>query len=303
MELNYHHLFLFWTVAREGSVIQASRTLGLSQPTLSAQLRSLETTIGKPLFARKGKHQTLTETGNIVFEYAAEIFALGKNLTDTLQGLPEKMTSPIRLGMSEGVTKLLYCRLIDHIQHQVSDLKLSCITLRTEELQTQLEGNELDIVLSDSPLTLKNVRPQNHLLVESDLMLFGTPDLISKWNSNLPESLNQSPFFIPGPQFQLRHSLEAWLTRHRVTPVVVGEYSDSTLIKLLGSTGRGFFVSPALVASDLQSLYHVSGFQKLDGYVSQVFAVTVENRPRHTEFLTALQSAASSLYQFGVSSL
>ncbi|HNJ40305.1 MAG TPA: LysR family transcriptional regulator [Acidobacteriota bacterium] len=303
MELNYHHLFLFWTVAREGSVIQASRTLGLSQPTLSAQLRSLEVTIGKPLFARKGKHQTLTETGNIVFEYATEIFALGKNLADTLQGLPETIASTIRLGISEGFSKLLGCKFIDHAQQQMPGLKIDCCTLREEELQTQLEGNELDVVLSDHPLTLKNVRPQNHLLLESDLMVFGTPDLISKWNSNLPESLNQSPFFMPAPHFQIRQSLEAWLTTHRVTPVVVGEYTDSALIKLLGSTGRGFFVSPALIADDLRSMYHVSGFQKLDGYVSQVFAVTVENRPRHTGFLASLQSAASTLQEKTIESV
>lgn len=303
MELNYHHLFLFWTVAREGSVIQASRTLGLSQPTLSAQLRSLETAIGKPLFARKGKHQTLTETGNIVFEYATEIFALGKNLTDTLQGMPEKLTSTIRLGISEGVPKLLCCKLLNSVRHQIADLKLSCTTLHEKELQTQLEENELDVVLSDIPLTLKNVRPQNHLLLESDLMLFGTPDLISQWNSTLPESLTQAPFVMPGPQIQIRHALEAWLTTHRVTPLVVGEYTDSALIKLLGSTGSGFFVSPALIADDLRSMYHVSEFQKLEGYVSQVFAVTVENRPRYVEFLTALQSAASTIQEEAIESV
>lgn len=295
MELNYHHLFLFWTVAQEGGVTQASRMLGLSQPTLSAQLRSLEMTIGKPLFARKGKHQTLTETGNIVFEYATEIFALGKNLTDTLQGMPEKLTSTIRLGICEGVPKLLCCKLINSIQHRMVDLKLYCATLPEKELQTQLEENELDVVLSDIPLSLKNVRPLNYLLVESDLMLFGTQDLISKWNSALPDSLTHAPFVLPGPQFQIRQSLEAWLTTHRVTPVVVGEYNDSTLIKLLGSTGGGFFVSPALIADDLRSMYHVSGFQKLTGYVSQVFAVTVENRPRHAEVLASLQSAASTI--------
>lgn len=295
MELNYHHLFLFWTVAREGSVIQASRSLGLSQPTLSAQIRALEITIGKPLFARKGKNQTLTETGNIVFEYATEIFALGKRLTDTLKGLPENQIATVRLGVSEAVPKLISCKLIDQATRQIPGIKVECETLTEEELKARLEANELDVALTDAALALKNVRPHNFLLLESDLMLCGTPDLISRWNSNLPESLNQSPFLMPGPQFQIRQSLEAWLTTQRVTPMVVGEYNDSAMIKLLGSTGRGFFVSPALVASDLHSMYHVSGFQKLEGFFSQVFAVTVENRPRHTEFLTSLQSAASTI--------
>ena len=38
--LNYHHLLYFWQVAREGSVVRAARTLHLSQPTVSAQVRA-----------------------------------------------------------------------------------------------------------------------------------------------------------------------------------------------------------------------------------------------------------------------
>ena len=40
--LNYHHLLYFWTVAREGTVARASKQLGLAQPTISGQLRTLE---------------------------------------------------------------------------------------------------------------------------------------------------------------------------------------------------------------------------------------------------------------------
>ena len=40
--LNYHHLRYFWTVAREGSIVSASKLLGLSQPGISTQLKSLE---------------------------------------------------------------------------------------------------------------------------------------------------------------------------------------------------------------------------------------------------------------------
>jgi LysR family transcriptional activator of nhaA len=39
--LNYQHLYYFWTVAREGGVTQASKKLGLAQPTISSQLSVL----------------------------------------------------------------------------------------------------------------------------------------------------------------------------------------------------------------------------------------------------------------------
>jgi LysR family transcriptional activator of nhaA len=51
--LNYHHLFYFFNVAREGSVAAAAARLRLSQPTVSAQVRTLEDALGEQLFTRR----------------------------------------------------------------------------------------------------------------------------------------------------------------------------------------------------------------------------------------------------------
>ena len=48
--LNYHHLLYFWSVAKHGTVAKAGEALRLSQPTISAQLRVLEDTLGEKLF-------------------------------------------------------------------------------------------------------------------------------------------------------------------------------------------------------------------------------------------------------------
>jgi len=53
--LNYHHLHYFWVVAKEGTISAACKWLRLAQPTISAQLRSLESSIGEDLFTRKGR--------------------------------------------------------------------------------------------------------------------------------------------------------------------------------------------------------------------------------------------------------
>jgi LysR family transcriptional regulator, transcriptional activator of nhaA len=68
--LNYHHLLYFWMVARTGSITRASQELRLSQPTISAQLRSLEESLGEKLFTRQGRKLVLTEAGQVVWRYA-----------------------------------------------------------------------------------------------------------------------------------------------------------------------------------------------------------------------------------------
>ena len=74
-ELNYHHLLYFWTVVREGSVTAACKRLHLAQPTVSAQIKSLERAMGQPLFARSGRRLVLTDFGRMVHGYAERIFA------------------------------------------------------------------------------------------------------------------------------------------------------------------------------------------------------------------------------------
>jgi LysR family transcriptional regulator, transcriptional activator of nhaA len=65
--LNYHHLFYFWAVAKEGSLRRAAEKLHISQPTISEQIRHLEEVLGERLFSRSTRCLTLTDSGQLVF--------------------------------------------------------------------------------------------------------------------------------------------------------------------------------------------------------------------------------------------
>ncbi|RYZ97910.1 MAG: LysR family transcriptional regulator, partial [Proteobacteria bacterium] len=66
--LNYHHLYYFRTIANEGSIARAAEKLRLGQSTLSAQLKTLEESLGIALFDRKHKKLILTEQGRMALE-------------------------------------------------------------------------------------------------------------------------------------------------------------------------------------------------------------------------------------------
>ena len=78
--LNYHHLYYFWMVAKEGTVSAAAERLHLARPTVTSQIRDLENSVGQKLFRHKGRALVLTEFGQDVFRYADEIFAIGHEL-------------------------------------------------------------------------------------------------------------------------------------------------------------------------------------------------------------------------------
>ena len=67
--LNYSHLHYFWTVAREGSIASASKSLHLTPQTISGQLKLLDEAVGQPLFNRAGRRLVLSDMGKVVFGY------------------------------------------------------------------------------------------------------------------------------------------------------------------------------------------------------------------------------------------
>src|SRR5438477_11318893 len=84
--LNYHHLYYFWVVAREGSIARACEQLQLAQPTISHQIHELEENLAQKLFTRVGRTIQLTEHGKTVYRYANQIFELGRELQETVKG-------------------------------------------------------------------------------------------------------------------------------------------------------------------------------------------------------------------------
>ena len=110
--LNYHHLLYFWAVARTGSIAKASRELLVSQPTISTQIKTLETSLGEKLLERVGRGLELTDTGRIVLSYAEEIFSLGRELKETVRHIPEGRPLRLRVGIADVVPKLLAQKLL-----------------------------------------------------------------------------------------------------------------------------------------------------------------------------------------------
>ena len=110
--LNYHHLRYFWTVARKGGVRKAAEELHVSQPSISAQLRLLEESLGQKLFRRSGRNLVLTETGQLVLNYADEIFSAGRELMNAVKQRPGKHPVRLNIGLTDAFPKLIAWQIL-----------------------------------------------------------------------------------------------------------------------------------------------------------------------------------------------
>src|SRR5687767_7870889 len=110
--VNYHHLLYFWVVAREGGLAPAGKVLRLSHPTLSAQVHALEDSRGEKLFTKVGRKLALTEMGRVVFRYADEIFKLGGEMVEAVQGRATRQKLRLDVGVTDVVPKHIVRRLL-----------------------------------------------------------------------------------------------------------------------------------------------------------------------------------------------
>ena len=294
--LNYHHLLYFYTVAREGGVAAASRRLRLSQPTISTQLRQLEERLGTPLFDRGGRRMALTEAGRTAFRYADEIFGLGRELLDSLQGRPEGRSLRLRLGISEALHKLVAYRLIEPALQLPTGVQVECHQDRLDRLLSLLASHELDLIISDAPLGPGAVKAFNHPLGHSNVAIFAAPALATRLRRGFPGSLDRAPFLLPAPGCALRRELEHWFDRVGVRPDIVGEFDDSALLKAFGQSGVGAFAGPTVVSGEIVRQYRVRELGLADAVAERYFAISSERRLKHPGVVAISTAARNALF-------
>jgi len=83
--VNFQHIRAFHAVAKHRSVVQAARVLGVSQPTLSQQIKALEDRHRARLFERTGRHLTLTTLGVELFAAAVRLMASMDDVENVLK--------------------------------------------------------------------------------------------------------------------------------------------------------------------------------------------------------------------------
>ncbi|MGF1582419.1 MAG: transcriptional activator NhaR [Gemmataceae bacterium] len=296
--LNYHHLRYFWSVVRYGTITAACEELDVSQPTVTAQLKSLEKALGQPLFEKSGRTLALTEAGKVVYEYAQEIFQLGREMCNTLRGWPDRQR-PTRLtvGVTYVVPKLIVHRLLQPALALPEPIQLVCLEGEMKTLLSKLSTHDLDLVLSDMPLPADmNVKAFNHMLGECGVSFFASQELATKYRKGFPHSLDKAPFLLPGADTALRRSLEHWFDNEKIAPFVRGEFVDSALTKVFGQEGLGVFATPTVIEKEVRRQYRVALIGQLEAVRESFYAFSVERKLKHPAVVAITEAARTDLF-------
>lgn len=293
--LNYHHMLYFWTVARKGSIAAASQELRLAAPTISNQIRKLEESLGEKLFQRSGRALVLTDMGRIALRYADEIFSLGQEFTDTMKDRPTGRPLRFCVGIADVLPKLIAYKLLEPAFKLGQAVRIICREDRPEHLLADLAVHDLDVVLSDSPVSPSaNIRAFSHLLGECGVAFFATEG-VELGSQRFPKCVNGARLLVPTDNSAFRRNLDEWLAAHDLRPVVIGEFEDFALLRAFAEEGFGMFAAPAVIEKQLRR-YGFKRIGKTDEIRVRFYALSVERRIQHPAVAAICAGAQERLF-------
>ncbi len=292
--INYNHLFYFWNVADAGSIAAASKRLYLTPQTISTQIKLLEEASGTPLFQKSGRRLVLTEQGVVVKDFADEIFSLGLELSQYMRGSEQLSANDLTVGIVETLPKIAVEQLLEPAFD--SNVRLICLEGDLATLIDALHKHELDLIVSDQSIPVDDSsRIYIHALGQSKLALFAPPLMMEKYSHDFPNELNDAPILLPTENSPLRRAGEDWFIQHGITPSIVAECSDSGLIKAIASAGRGMFIAPINIQTEIEKATGCKLVGELDDFTERYYAITLDKKIKHPLVSEIADSARTSL--------
>lgn len=232
--LNYHHLYYFMIIAELNSISKAAEKLMLGQPTLSAQLKHFEDSLGVQLFERQHKKLILTEHGKLAFEYARNIFKMGGEMYEALHDRLKPSKINIQLGALDSIPKQVMLQLTQAAL-KIAPCSISLVEGKFEELMRDLSFHKVDLAISNFLPKLEATKGLYHKVISKrPLGIYGSPKFKSL-RKKFPQSLNDQPIVLPTYDSQMRYDLEHWLSLNEISVDVIAETQDTALKKLMAT--------------------------------------------------------------------
>ena len=250
MELRVLRYFV--TVAEEGHVTRAAERLGMQQPPLSQQIRSLEARLGAALFKRHPKGVTLTDAGRALHGEARRILDAVAALEERMQRIVRGLDGVLAVGLSSSVAAHAFTpRLLRCCRREYPGIDLRLSEANAAELIEGVAGGRLHCGLLRVPVARPPGLAFESLLSEPAVLALPIDHrLAASYGANqvVPlHALHGEPMILvrrPGAP-GLYGNLLGLLDRHGVGVDVVAEVERMMSNLNLVASGAGITVVPA----------------------------------------------------------
>ena len=292
--INYNHLYYFWHVCKEGSVVGAAEALYLTPQTITGQIKALEERLQGKLFRRQGRGLVPSELGQLVFRYADRMFTLSQEMLDIVNYRKESSLL-FDVGIADALSKRLVSGVLDAAVVEDEQIHLRCFESTHEMLLEQLSQHKLDMIISDCPID----STQQEGLFSVKIGECG----ISFWSQNpvpdlpFPACLETRRLLIPGRRSMLGRKILNWINTQGLKVEILGEFDDAALMKAFGAAHNAIFVAPSLYGQDIYNDENIVEIGRIENVMEEYHAIFAERMIQHPAVQRVCNRDYSALFK------
>jgi LysR family cyn operon transcriptional activator len=229
------HLRYFLAVAEAGSFSRAADRLGISQPSISQQIRDLESGLRVPLFQRRGRRILLTPNGVAFRGHARAILRQLEICLQELGGAPGQLRGMLHLGVVPILNVPLVPRLMGLFAADHPGISLTVEEISSTEIETALEEGRMDVGLGFVTRHSPHLRYERLCTDEFALIVPTNHPWARRRKIDFAELHQQRLLQLPD-SFVMRRMTDEICRNHQVRPRTVAEINAiETLLRSLAS--------------------------------------------------------------------
>jgi DNA-binding transcriptional LysR family regulator len=250
--LNFNQFRVFYYAAKNLNFTAAAGELFITQPAVTAQIKSFEEFCNLKLFKKKGRKIYLTDEGRSLYKYAVKIFKFEKEIEAVIDDMRELKRGVLSLGTTKAYARYFM------------PLMISTFHQNYPQIQIQLnEGSSLDMIhgLLDFKIEVAIIakaedNPEVHFFPfsqEEMAVIVSRHHPLARKKTVSFKDLASEPFIMKEKGSGTRKLVEELFEAENCTPNILMETSNTEFIKQLVQRGEGVsFVVKEAVAAELK---------------------------------------------------
>jgi DNA-binding transcriptional LysR family regulator len=249
MKVQLQQLRYFLAVVEARHFTHAADAVGVSQPTLSKQVHTLEETLGAPLFERARGAVSLTAAGEILLPLARRMVADADAARDAVQEIVGLRRGRVRVGATPSLCSSLVPTVLYRFREEHPDIELYVNEGSSQDLIADLLARDLDLALIVQPEQGVDASLHAAPLLRESLVVASVrsgPPPTPRVQLDLTE-LRDQPLVMFRPGYDLRDvTLEA-CRRAGFTPRFAVEGGEMDAVLAFVEAGLGMALVPSMV--------------------------------------------------------
>jgi DNA-binding transcriptional LysR family regulator len=174
--ISLQKLEVFLLVVELGGIGRAADHLNVSQPVVTAHMRTLQERVGAKLIYRDGHQMRLTEMGEAVHAWATEVLTRSREVARQIQGLADGATGTAVVASSMSVGSYMLPEIVSEFVRERPRASITLLVSDAEDAKAAAEQGDADfaVVTSDSEFDASNLRAE--AVCDHDLILVAAPN-------------------------------------------------------------------------------------------------------------------------------